>query len=342
MDIEKIMIRGACLVRVAVLFAVVFSAAGCQPSRTLTAPRGSTLAFEEPGADVARHLNNRYRETTADTDKYTECRGLNGPDFVCSGVLIRGKNPPASGHAWDLDPTSQKYPDSVSFSWLRQDVPTIRLAFAYNAGFIFYPKKYAQSHGMTSIEVLCAFPIDGDSDARTVEAAHIGCGTARGYRGTSGLCQTQSPPIVNAAQWRAHFDLVSGNPDQFRHQCGFDVSKSAVGTGTKAIFRESLIARRGLQLANYGSKANELVLRGWSVGTDVKLPIEAWFYWRNGVDDGRLKAQGYQLDFCHTTGRWVPIVEMILPTGGNTSPIAFQYTDADQAVTSARCIKTSP
>ncbi|HGM5554846.1 TPA: hypothetical protein ACKP2V_005171, partial [Pseudomonas putida] len=57
----------------------------------------NSLAVAATGPEVARLLNTRYQNTTA------ECVG-NHPAYFCSGVLVRGS--PEAGEFWQHDATS--------------------------------------------------------------------------------------------------------------------------------------------------------------------------------------------------------------------------------------------
>ena len=311
---------GTALARLLCLSLIVLSASCVPITERPRAQAGTTgvNAFYESGTDVRGHLEKRWNESTI------ECGSATAPAFVCSGILIRGTSYSADFHAWDINPTSPKTP-GVSFSWLRHDSQHVRLAYHYSTGFILYPKKYATDHGFASeINILCAFPIDGDTDTRNSK----GCGASRYFPTASAPCQDQSPSITTAAAWRTHFDR-NQTPERFRNECGFNVAK---GTANSArIFNKTLIARTGLPLVNLGGNASELIVDGWPNDRTGSLPIEAFFYIVG--TNGKSAAQSIQKDYKATTGRWVAIIAITLPSA-QTGPVSFAYSASDQGTPS--------
>ncbi|QWT22371.1 hypothetical protein KPL74_10310 [Bacillus sp. NP157] len=296
--------------RVAWFVVLVTFLGGCAspPVRT-----HATAAFEEDGPTVLEHLQSRY-------DDVGTCDGANpnAPAFVCNGIMLRGVDASPNYHSWDVNPGSAKFP-GVSFSYLRRDAPLLRLAYTYRAGLIFYPDYYAHRDGFDSPEVLCAFPIDGDTDSR----ADKGCGPSGGIA-TSGPCQPQG--ITTATAWLRHFTEVAGGV--YKRQCSFTVARHAGESA--AIFREVIKAEAILDLKQHDSKPNELVLDGWAPGRDDKVPLEALFY-LGSSPPGLATAQFIQKDFKATAGRWVPIIRLTLPTV-QAGAASFDYQPGDQAV----------
>lgn len=323
MDIQSAM-RGAGRrakrhIRMAIVAATLMGVTGCFPvaqRQGAVSPRSGdvgTAAFEEAGPDVARHLTSRYAESFPNCD-----RNPNAPAFVCSGIMLRGVHASTAYHAWDVNPTSKKYP-GVSFSYLRHDAPLLRLAYGYSAGFIFYPKKYANGNGLRSVDVLCAFPIDGNTDIR----ADKGCGVGDNFQ-ASGPCQAQG--ITTAEGWLQHFQITAAGV--YGHQCAFLVARGQANSA--AIFMQVIAALGKLNLVEHDKKPDELVLDGWAPGNDETLPIEALFYLSTS-SSGLAEARSIQEDYKKTASRRVPIIQLTLPAT-QTDTAKFSYNSGDQAV----------
>jgi hypothetical protein len=265
-------------------------------------------SHDEEGALVRDHLAARYGESSVN------CGGASQPSFLCSGILLRGTTYSTAYHSWHPNPGSPKG-DGVSFSFLRQDAKYNKLAYGYTHGFIVYPEVFRP--GVTvELAILCSFPIDADSDARSEK----GCGANAGYPTDSGPCQRQG--IATAAQWLAHYwgGPPGNNPRQ--RQCSFTVAEGTANSA--AMFTASLDAEKGLGVETFNVQ-NEIIIDSWKSAPD-KVGVEAFFYaTAAGLADGRSE----QADFQKTVGAWRPLIKVNLPTT-QAAQATFEYRPADQ------------
>ncbi|SFU95884.1 hypothetical protein [Xenorhabdus koppenhoeferi] len=258
-------------------------------------------ANSDTGYDVAKKITQRY------FDNQISCGDDGLPVFLCSGVLIRGTVASDEYHSWNPSPISQRK-GSVSFSYLRSDIRIIELEVDHHNGYIFYP--YLENTDNTKInpEILCYFPIDGGTDARDDR----GCGTYFGYQ-NSVPCQQQN--ITTAEQWVNNY--INVNYSNRAAQCCFDVT----GDGSADIFMQAIKVH---SLIDFPLN-NELVLAIWEQDIPEKLPIEAFFYQNNGLQD----AQHDQKDFYQSTGILLPIIKITFPLD-KSKDIRFTYNQEDQ------------
>lgn len=268
------------------------------------------LSHDQEGALVVSKEAQRFNETYPDCDS-----SANKPVFLCSGILFRGTVYSPSFHAWVPNPSSAKG-DGVSFSYLRQGATFEKLAYGYTSGFIVYPPS-GTPPSLYQLEVLCAYPIDADTDARV----DLGCGYNTAYPGNSGPCQAQG--IQTASQWLSHYRAVSAWPR--KHQCGFTVR---IGTQASAPAFMAVIGAMGaLGAESFGSQ-NELIVRSWRDRPNA-IGIEAFFYL--GQSTGLANAQAVQRDFYNTVGVWRPLIRMTLPRTMGAG-VTFQYVASEQGV----------
>ncbi len=264
------------------------------------------------GYAVAAALQASYRDTRQN------CGSLSTPAFLCSGVLFRGTNESTSYHSWNPVPGRT----GVAFSYIRKDANFDHLAVGTDNGFIFYPI-FSAPIGKDDIQVLCSFPIDGNSWTR----AQPGCGATSYFPNESQRCQSQN--IVSASQWKALFDSLPAQYDRetwvYSYICGFDVSDAMNEQGASA-FYQSLQAMRAVP-ATLSHHYNELILQAWAQDIPNRLPIQAFFY---TLGSGLAGARHDQWDFFNQTSRtFIPIIRMTLPTSV-TGEATFTYNPADQ------------
>jgi len=299
--------------------AVCLTVAGCavapvsESGRPAVAGRtfpALALSHDEEGALVVSKQTQRFNETYPDCD-----RSSNKPVFMCSGILFRGTAYSPSFHAWVPNPYSAKG-DGVSFSYLRQGATFTNLAFGYTSGFIVYPLS-STPPSLYPLEVLCAYPIDANSDNRV----DLGCGYNRAYPGYSGPCQAQG--IQTASQWLSHYRTAGASSHLY--QCGFTVR---IGTQASAPAFMAVIGAMGALGAESFREQNELVVRSWRDRPNA-IGIEAFFYL--GQTDGLADAQAVQRDFYYTVGVWRPLVRMTLPRTMGAS-VTFDYLSSEQGV----------
>ncbi|MDC9583108.1 N-acyl homoserine lactonase [Xenorhabdus sp. PR6a] len=259
-------------------------------------------ANSDTGENIAEKLTQRY------LDNQTDCGDDGLPIFLCSGILIRGTVASDAYHSWNPSPTSERR-GSVSFSYLRSDIKVVQLEVDHHNGYIFSPYlEILNNPEKINPEILCYFPIDGGTDARN----NKGCGSYSGYPDL-GSCQQQN--ITTAQQWVDNY--VNINHRDRNAQCGFDVT----GEGSADIFMQGIKVSSLIDLP----LNNELVLGIWEQNIPNKLPIEAFFYQNNGLQD----AQYDQRDFYQSTGIIIPIVKMAFPLSPGEK-ITFTYREEDQ------------
>ncbi len=262
------------------------------------------------GPEVAAELRRRYLDTR------TDCGSANRPAFLCSGIVLRGtshsENKPYD--AWDPSDTAIRV-GGTSFSYLRSDFNMKRLAFDYDKGYVFVPYMDTPVNKL-KIEVLCFFPIDGQSDYRS----NKGCGAHKDQPAISVPCGLQN--IHTAEQWRDHYVRYP----QSKQRCGFDVSKTS-STPTAAAFYQALLTGPLIFPTGF-DKPNDTKLATWPTGIPDQLPIEAFIYTLN---TGIVSVQHDQKRFHDLTGIVLPIIKLTLP-GTFQGQATFEYRDADQAV----------
>lgn len=276
------------------------------PSDTAT-----TASVEPPqGLAMADELRRRYQDTRAD------CGSVDKPAFLCSGIILRGtshsENKPYD--AWDPSDTAIRV-GGTSFSYLRSDFNMKRLAYTYDKGYIFLPPLNIPNDKLR-IEILCFFPIDGESDARS----NKGCGAHRNTPFISEACGLQG--IHLAGQWYVHF-VMYPRADQ---RCGFDVSPSSAAP-TAPTFYQALLTGPLVFPGAY-EKPSDMKLETWRAGIPGQLPIEAFFY---TLETGIQSVQHDQRRFHELTGIVLPIIRITLP-GTFQGQATFEYREADQAV----------
>lgn len=264
------------------------------------------------GYAVAAELRANYLDTRQN------CGSASTPAFLCSGVLFRGTNESTQFHSWNPVPGRT----GVAFSYLRKDANFDHLAVSTDNGFIFYPNFEAPA-GKEDIEVLCSFPIDGNTWTRP----QPGCGGTSYFPTQSQRCQSQN--ITTAAQWKALFDRLPLSYDRetwvYSYICGFDVS-DAMNTQGASSFYQSLQAMH-LVPGTLRHHYNELTVRAWAQNIPTRLPIQAFFY---TVSSGLAGAKYDQKDFFNNSGKmFVPIIRMTLPANV-TGEATFTYLPTDQ------------
>lgn len=298
----------------------------------------SSISKSSCQKDIVEELKERYYDTS------TECFDAKNeaqPIYKCSGIIIRGidlyKN--VTKFAWSLKPLD-KARNSFSFGFLRQDFQFTILGRGYDAGFIIYPH-LSTPIGKSTPKVLCGFPADARTDARSDR----GCGLMRNdVTGTSQRCDAQN--ITTFTQWLSHYNeiinskiecnfidnfeprMVCGSdlknwqatPDEVPgvrfdlRQCGFDLSNINAVQNFDVMREAHLYLKNDPILAYEG---NELKLEAWDENDAKQIPIQAFFYFM-GTEKGYESALKYQSDFyTESGGEMVPIVGIRLPTTSN-------------------------
>ncbi|HEY4294307.1 hypothetical protein [Luteibacter sp.] len=274
------------------------------------------MANDTEGATVARHLQERYDEKLSDCRKNSsDPKPL--PALLCSGILLRVTARGPGFDTWNPNPANAQ-PRGVSFSWLRRDSGMQRFAFNFANGYIILPFFYADtpSDGFTQLTVLCGYPVDAATNGRR-SAENDGCGPTPNIA-NSGPCQAQG--ITTSARWIQLF----GAGQLYGNQCGFNLKPGSAASG---VFAQFALIRNALGARAFAIPT-EIKIGAWTVG-DTRIPLEAFFYLTGTT--GLAEAKANQGDFRVRTGRWVPVIQMTLPTVQN-GPASFRYVAADQQV----------
>lgn len=269
---------------------------------------------EEPR--TANELTQRYYNTTM------ACDG-NTPAYMCSGIMLRVLGGYSDKyHAWDPSPFSVSS-GATSFSYLRQDTKFGKLAFGYNSGLILYPQLQAPK-GTLQVTAKCYFPIDSDTALRS----DSGCGEHADHLDTSDSCDHYD--IGDADSWYAHYMDAGSVATRRRHQCGFYLDDRVDNQQARDNFVLALQAQQKLGKEGFATQ-NEFRLTTWKAGIPSQLPIQAFFYLAN--TNGRTNAQMYQKDYFKSTQKFVPVIQLTLPTTMNQNA-KFRFIPADQTVNS--------
>jgi len=279
----------------------------------------NNLAVAATGPEVARLLNTRYQNTTA------ECVG-NHPAYFCSGVLVRGS--PEAGEFWQHDATSTQL-GAERFSYLRADMEI--QGVAKKSGVVFSDQFTAIGEGKV-LDVLCIYPY---SFIPASNRPDFGCGTTIDERIGQDPSSCAAQGVTDAQSWVTHFQQQGYYPPE---QCSFS-------SRTPALFKASLVAHESVG-GIWSAHPNMVQVRNWDATAPRQIPIQALFY--DVLQIGSLLgAQKDQRDYFAATGDWLPILRMNLqqPSGA-----VFGFNQQDQLYTgyqvasrlNARYADTSP
>ena len=236
------------------------------------------------GPEVAKLLNTRYQNTTA------ECVGEH-PAYFCSGVLVRGSA--EAGEFWKHDATATQL-GAESFSYLRADLGTRELG--QKNGVVFSDTFSAIGQGK-ALEVLCVYPF---TFAMTATRPDFGCGAMAFAHAEADPSSCATQGVSDAQGWIAHFQQQNLQPDK---QC-------SLSSQVPVLFKASLIAHQGLG-ATWAVKPNLVQIKNWDATAPKQIPIQALFY-DTSQTGALLGAQRDQRDYFTTTGDWLPVLRMDL------------------------------
>ncbi|RON82196.1 hypothetical protein [Pseudomonas fluorescens] len=236
------------------------------------------------GYQVAARMNARYQDVAA------SCANEK-PAYYCNGVLIRGADASAGFHAWNPSPNSITR-NGVSFSYVREDVGTLKLAG--NQGYTFKESYAPTGHPAT---LRCSYPANASTSA-IPDSCRASC---------------ESQNITTVETWRAKH---AANP-----------SGSCAFSSTPAAFQLS-IAVRTVMTAAARQNWNEIIIAAWPQNIPEQIPLESLFY-LSGDNAALNNAKFIQRDYFQQTARYLPIVRMNL---GATDHRPFIYETADQTV----------
>ncbi|WDY57084.1 hypothetical protein [Pseudomonas sp. PSKL.D1] len=262
------------------------------------------------GEQIAIQMQQNYDATPA------QCEGNAVPAHACSGVLLRTTRPSPSYHTWHHSPNS-KTKGAVSFSYIRADIPTARLAEDGRSGFTLHPI-LQRPKGSLRYELLCASPTDSDSWERDTS----GCGDNRQTEEVEMACHEQG--ILTAEDWIEQFRQTG----DYKRQCAFDIQRARVPERAEAFYQS--LRTKQMYPTEMPFPWNELLIRTWDEELSSKLPIQSFFY-IDGPYGGLQQAQADQKDWYETNGTFIPVIRIALPRSLEDGA-RFSYNESDQAV----------
>lgn len=233
--------------------------------------------------DMAAKLNQDWKNINR-----AGCKS-NEPDYYCSGVIAHVFDNDSLLRTSKMDPSwmpneAGKAKGSVSFSYLRQDIPgnpALYTGSNATAGYIFAP--IARLTRPEQFTLLCEYPINGSTDQRA-NSCDPTCDSV--------AVNTSDAYLANVS--REPKKMCSASPDQAGFTMMLDTKKK-------------LIAEPPPFMVNW----NELVIQQWSDKKDKDVPIEAFFYEiinghpaHNGVVAANKAARLYH----RATGITVPVI----------------------------------
>lgn len=288
--------------------------AGQAVASASTAASAASVADASPragaGETAVAQLNGWYQR------RDVNCGSATRPAFLCSGVMLRATSSKSDFLPWDPSPGAINK-GGISASWLRVDT-NFPDTFRPN-GFIFYPSSEAPA-GSVRIEVLCAFPFDGDTWRRPTLQ---GCGPHPSNVDRSRPCQDIG--IHTAQQWLSNY--YTPGYARHSHQCGWDVRIGSPATADR--FQQNILARAGLQFEQWRFNT-EVVLKTWMESSGGSMPIHSFFY-RAGDSVALTDARFDQKRYFDRYHKALPIVSLTLPTS-QAGVARFTFNPADQAV----------
>ncbi|WP_448100522.1 hypothetical protein [Luteibacter jiangsuensis] len=302
------------------IYVVAWAMAACACIPFHSQPRSPDVQHTDIGVRAVGSLE-RGEEAAAELSAWyarrdVSCGSATQPAFLCSGVMLRATDSKSTFLPWDPSPDGVAK-GGISAAWLRVDT-NFPDTFLPN-GFIFYVPSSKPS-GTREIEVLCAFPFDGDTwNRRTLQ----GCGPHSADPAQSRPCQELA--IHTVQQWLAHY--YTPGHTRHSHQCGWDVRIGSPATADR--FQQNIAARAGLQSDQWRFNT-ELVLRTWPSGVGASMPIHSFFY-RTGNAQALANARFDQTRYYDNYRKALPIIRLTLPTSP-AGTVGFGYVAADQAI----------
>ncbi|MDI3356632.1 hypothetical protein MO767_20110 [Pseudomonas sp. UYIF39] len=292
---------------------------GCSGQVVDLTPVHVESAGDRAGEAVAENLTRRY------SDKRANCGSTTSPAFLCTGVMLRVTKTSNNYDPWDHSEFSSTT-DAVSFSYLRDDSNFFATPWRGANGFIFFPV-LATPTDKYKLEVKCYFPLDGATFYRNA-AGQFGCRDSivtYPFPEVSKPCREQG--IVTAEQWLEHFQNPDGKRRPNAYSCSFMVTSNLNAEAVRA-FNEAIRVRAALISQTAFGEHNEFRIKAWPESDPKKIPIEAFFYVKGGVENAKIDQRKY---FDRTGGVVVPIIHITLPDV-YTGKATFEYLTSDQAV----------
>ncbi|MHC6227509.1 hypothetical protein ACYU03_22520 [Pseudomonas sp. X10] len=291
------------------LISVPIMLIGVALATSCTTQNNTTLSTGERTAEA---LQRRY-------DSSVQSCGKDSPAYDCSGIILRSTGFTEGWHAWDPSDSSIES-GGVSFTYLRQDATFTDYVIGHS-GLVFHASGEVPD-GKKSIDVLCSYPVNADTNWRTQN----GCGGRRGEEEIGRPCGEQG--VIKASQWMTHFIEVARR--QARNQCGFSLGPDKV-TRAEAIYNFSQSMEARLLFKQQGLINNELRLALWPRGIPDQLPLQAIFYgWAGAASKALEDAMNIQRDFyVQSGGIKLPVIRIEHNVDGR---MLFMYREQDQSI----------
>ncbi|ATN01002.1 MAG TPA: hypothetical protein DIS95_03480 [Proteus vulgaris] len=288
------------------------------------------LNIEYTGTDQI--MKSLFENTTKD------CGSSIAPSYECSGLVIHGLRLQEQDSPWSHREIDEN--KSVAFSYLRND-HRFESSADYASGIILYPLQNIPTE-KNKYTVLCAYPIDGSTDAK--KSHNLGCGNLvdetlndyysdellkkikkLGIEKNSGNCLDYG--LDTAKKW---FNFHTKN-NYFQddsiitnmYTCSYPMSgdNSALSFNILSEIRD-LLDNTEHKPDNWN---NELLISAWDPSKPQELPIMSFFY-TIGNNSSLNSALLYQRSFYDKTGEVIPVVGIKYPVNNTDEVIFKEYT----------------
>jgi len=268
---------------------------------------GNEDEIQKGGKDTleekAQKVINRYKETSE------SCSG-NSPAWQCSGLIIR---------------TTDNYPFTVpqnnpvaSYSYVRSDTNTAGL-WAKPQGVILNPESVKNKNA-----VQCIYPMDADSwSDHGRDKTHYYCNYKTGPVNISmddySSCGNDTHVVpasgTNAGTMAHNFYNTYSKGFSRDKQCSFSVKDATQ-------FYASILASAFNKPISAGMSWNELILIPHY--TQQAMPDADAFWYQNGNEGAKKKAEKYAQDYADNRGVRVPVIGITWNQGGSSTVFTIE------------------
>jgi len=227
-------------------------------------------------------------------DTRTTCQG-NSAAFHCSGVLVRSTNVSTAYHSWDPSDSSING-NGVSFTYIADGT---RITRTYKPQGFIVRESFAPSG--KPLTVRCLYPFDAGTS-----------GSADICRTHGGQCEELG--ITTRELWIARYATGPTRTCAFNTQAqNFQLATTVRPDATDPL------------------GWNELIMAAWTEDDPQHLPLEAFAVFTPSLQagDGLVGARYIQRDYFQVTGRFLPVVRVLLTAAPGST---FAYDVEDQAL----------
>ncbi|MGU3575931.1 hypothetical protein ACLBWZ_10385 [Brucellaceae bacterium C25G] len=258
----------------------------------------SDMSYAEDKTETMNHAVDKINKMyDLQASGCVEILNLEEPGIQCSGIFIHGIEP-GQQHVWIPNPEDPR--QSVSFSYLRSDIPTTLLYGG--SGFIY--DQTNREDNTKRLTLYCFYPFDSFSSEDTVHPAKShGCGFPdKPFKSANtGDFESCSSVSVNTSDaWISRF-LVDGAPELFVPDgCSFSPNHQS-----------GFLNVIDVQIKSKSPYWNELITETWDETTAHRIPVIAFFYSKDDLKSKR-EALYYQNDYCKMYNKYVPVVMLDL------------------------------